>query len=465
MTLTAARQVADAVLYEGYLLYPYRASSPKNQVRWQFGILGPPGAAAAGVGEESSLSAEVLLESHPDAEIDLFLRFLQVQSRVVERRTADGWAPVEELFVEGTRWIPFHEAVSREIPLPGLRTDGLRDGEVLDVHVPAGEEVEDLYDSGRLVGRLVRTRWGVSGSVTVTTRPGQDARLLVLGVQVDNRSGWSPGSLAGWTDRDVAARYSFVGTHLLMTARGTRFVSLLDGPDWARADTSRCAQSRCWPVLVADDDGADAVLISPIILGDHPMIAPESAGDLFDATEIDEILTLRVMTMTDQEKADARGTDPRAAAILARCDDMSNEALERLHGGRRAAGPPAADDPGYSDEQVPVWGDDVPWWDAGQDARAEPEKDAVLVAGVPVAKGSRVLLRPSRRADAQDVFLAGLTAVVARVYYDVDGGTHVAVMLEDDPGGDLYSATGRFYYFGPEEIEPLPALAPRSDAR
>jgi len=104
----------------------------------------------------------------------------------------------------------------------------------------------------------------------------------------------------------------------------------------------------------------------------------------------------------------------------------------------------------------------VPWWDADEDARAEPETDVVLVEGVPVAKGSRVLLRPSRQADAQDLFLAGLVGVVAKVYFDVDGRTHVAVMLEDDPGIDLYGATGRFYYFGPEEIEPLQA---REDAR
>ena len=88
-------------------------------------------------------------------------------------------------------------------------------------------------------------------------------------------------------------------------------------------------------MLIETDEGSDAVLVAPIILGDHPSIAPESAGDLFDATEIDEILTLRVMTMTEQEKAEARGTDPRAAAILARCDAMSPEELARLHGARR----------------------------------------------------------------------------------------------------------------------------------
>jgi hypothetical protein len=476
--LAAARQVADTVLYEGYLLYPYRATSAKNQVRWQFGILGPAGAADAGVGEETSMSAEVVLESRPGAMLDVYVRFLQVQSRVVQRRTDEGWAAVDELLVDGTRWIAFHEAVAREIPLLGLPVDELKVGSSLerDLDVASGEDVEELYEGGELVGRLLRTRWALHGTVTVTTRPGVNPRVVVLGVRVDNISGWSPGELPGWTARDVAARHSFVGTHLLMTAQGTAFVSLLDGPDWADGDTSTCAQHRCWPVMVADDDGIDAVLVSPIVLGDHPTIAPESAGDLFDATEIDEILTLRVMTMTEQEKADARGTDPRAAAILARCDAMTEDAMDRLHGARR----PAADTPNSStpnmddvpvmsdetvpvstDETVPVYAEEVPWWDAGQDARAQPERDAVLVSGVPVAKGSRVLLRPSRRADAQDLFLAGLTAVVARVYFDVDGGTHVAVVLEDDPGGDLYDTTGRFYYFGPEEIEPLPA---RQDA-
>jgi len=491
MTLTAARQVADAVLYEGYLLYPYRASSAKNQVRWQFGILGPSGAAPAGVGEEPSLSAEVLTEAQGQATLDVHLRFLQVQARVVERRTDEGWVAVDELLVGGTRWIPFHEAVSRELSLLGLPLAELSSGPPIDVTVPAGEEIEELHEEGRLVGRLVRTRWALRGTVTLTARPGADPRLIVVGISVENHTGWSPGDVEGWTARDVAARYSFVGTHLLLTAQRTRFVSLLDGPSWAAADGSSCTQSRCWPVLVADDDGADAVLISPIILGDHPTIAPESAGDLFDATEIDEILTLRVMTMTEQEKTEARGTDPRAAAILSRCDAMSDDALGRLHGGRRPVGPgapprsPYRDDiPVFSDDVradgddvpwspaggdevpwSPVEGDDVPWWDAREDARAEPTKDVVLVDGVPVANGSRVLLRPSRRADAQDLFLAGLTAIVTRVYFDVDGGTHVAVVLEDDPGKDLYDATGRFFYFGPEEIEPLPAGASAGESR
>ncbi len=480
MSLTAARQVADAVLYEGYLLYPYRSTSSKNQVRWQFGILGPAGAVQAGVGEEPSMSAEVLLERTPDATVELVLRFLQVQSRVVERLAEDGtWEPVDELLVAGSRWIPFHEAVSREIALPGLSLED----QTRTVSVEAGQDIEELHEEGRLVGRLLRTRWAVEGTVTLTVRPGLDDRLVVLRVRVDNTTDWVPGAVAGWTDRDVAARYSFVGTHLLVTTTDTRVVSLLDGPDWASPDASSCVQERCWPVLIADDVGRDAVLISPIILGDHPTIAPESAGDLFDATEIDEILTLRIMTMTEQEKAEARGTDPRAAAILARCDGISDHDLGRLHGARRDDLPAQREDvPAFGSDlpalradvpdvggdlttlrdDVPVYGDDTPWWDADQDARAEPETDAVQVNGVTVAKGTRVLLHPSRRADAQDMFLAGLTGVVSRVYFDVDGGTHVAVTLEDDAASDLYGSTGRFYYFGPEEIEPLPA---REEAR
>jgi hypothetical protein len=426
MTLIAARQVADAVLYEGYLLYPYRASSSKNQVRWQFGILGPEGAEAAGVGELPSMAAEVLVEAR--GQVDLVVRFLQVQARVVQRREGDMWVPVESLDVDETRWIPYHEAVAREVPLLGLDTSRAHS---LEVRFTGGEDVEELVAHGQLVGRLVRTRWPLRAELTVTPTPGSDPRLTRLRLGLENRTPWTGEDLPGWTPRDVAARASFVGTHLLLTAEGTEFVSLLEGPDWADADAKACHQERCWPVLIADDAGKDAVLVAPIILGDHPTIAPESAGDLFDATEIDEILTLRVMTMTDSEKADARGTDPRAAAILARCDAMSQEAMDLLHGARRPSEP-------------------------SHDG-AQPESDSVLINGTSVRQGSRVRLRPSRQADAQDIFLAGLSAVVARVYFDFDGQTHLAVRLEDDPGADLYDSTGRYYYFGPEELEPLPA--------
>jgi hypothetical protein len=64
-------------------------------------------------------------------------------------------------------------------------------------------------------------------------------------------------------------------------------------------------------------------------------------------------------------------------------------------------------------------------------------------------------MRPgSRRADAQDLFLAGREAVVEAVLHDVDGQVHVAVSPVSDPLAELQASHGRFLYFAPDEIEP-----------
>jgi hypothetical protein len=177
----------------------------------------------------------------------------------------------------------------------------------------------------------------------------------------------------------------------------------------------------------------DLVLSSPVILYDHPRIAPESPGQLFDSGEIDEILSLRTLTMTDAEKAEARATDPRAATIVDRCDAMSGDDMQRLHGARR----------------------EVPWWDPAADAEVDPSTDTVLVDGVPIGKGSLVRVHPSRRADAQDLFFAGQVARVTAVVSDVDGETHVALVLVDDPAADLHDWYGRYWYFAADELEVL----------
>lgn len=97
----------------------------------------------------------------------------------------------------------------------------------------------------------------------------------------------------------------------------------------------------------------------------------------------------------------------------------------------------------------------VPWWDPGADRTVSPETDGVVVAGVTVAKGSRVCLRPGqRRADAQDMFLAGREATVEAVFLDVDGNRHLAVTLDEDPAADLQRWHGRYLYFSPDEVEP-----------
>ena len=452
MTLEQARTVADAVLYEGYLLYPYRSTSRKNQVRWQFGVLGPPGSAAAGVGEESSMRTECLLETGASPVVDVRVRFLQIQPRTVELADPAGetFTAVPELQVGGTNWLSWDEAVEREVDLPDLALSDLVTERVLTIEIPGGEAVEPIPDgAGSTAGRLVRRRVPLSGQVSVTAETVNDS-FTRLRVDVENTTSWADG------DRDAAIRRSFVGCHLLLAVRDGAFISLLEPPADARAAAQECANFRCWPVLIGDEGQRDVVLASPIILYDYPAVAPESAGELFDSTEIDEILTLRVMTLTDEEKLAARATDPRAGAIIDRCDSMPAEVLERLHGTLRYPHSPTAQ-PWAPEpvDQTAAAEPGLPWWDPAVDTSVSPSTDAVRIAGVPVSKGSRVRLRPSRRADAQDLFLTGQIATVARVDSDVDGNTHVAVTLVDDPAADVHEWYGRYYYFGPEEIEPL----------
>jgi hypothetical protein len=195
------------------------------------------------------------------------------------------------------------------------------------------------------------------------------------------------------------------------------------------------------------------MLAAPIILPDHPQVARESPGELYDGTEIDEILTLRTLALSDEEKAAARATDPRAAALIDRVDAMDAPTMAQLHGTIRAMTSPGAVDTAGT----PVIGGEpgVPWWDPGADASVSPGTDFVVVAGQRVARGSRVTLRPgARRADAQDMFLAGRAALVEAVLVDVDDTSYLAVTLADDPAADLQSAHGRFLYFSPDEVEP-----------
>jgi hypothetical protein len=412
------RQVADAVLYEGYVLYPYRASAQKNRSRWQFGVLMPPDYVATDPSEKSMTQAECVFEHSDHPAVEVAVRFLQVQ-----RRTTPGEVPAT-----------WDEAVDREVELTVDRPELLGDGCTRLFVIPGGEERETAGGSP-----VTRRRERLLGSVRVraTQLPGP-WRAARLTVQVANESGTAPGPLT----RDEALPSAFVAVHLIITISGGAFVSMTDPPEWARDEVARCENTGCWPVLAGPPDTRQVMLASPIILPDHPELASESPGDLYDGTEIDEILTLRTLALTDQEKEAARATDPRSAALIDRVDAIDAPTMEQLHGVLRAIRPTAADDR-------------VPWWDPEEDASVSPETDAVTVAGHRVARGSVVTLRPGvRRADAQDMFLNGRTAVVEAVLFDVDETAYLAVSLADDPAADLRSAHGRFLYFAPDEVEP-----------
>jgi len=125
---------------------------------------------------------------------------------------------------------------------------------------------------------------------------------------------------------------SLVSAHTLLGVADGQFVSLLEPPEELKALATSCENIGAWPVLVGAEGVRDTMLASPIILYDYPQIAPESPGDLFDGTEIDEILALRIMTMTDDEKREMRTTDVRARKILERTEALPMEHLAKLHG-------------------------------------------------------------------------------------------------------------------------------------
>ncbi|CAA0098271.1 Uncharacterised protein [Mycolicibacterium vanbaalenii] len=434
-----ARAVADAVLYEGYLLYPYRATSAKNQSRWQFGVLGPQDAEQCGIGENSTLSADVLVQRGGAATLSVVVRFLQLQHRAVERATGDGgFEAVDELIAGDRSWLRWDEAVEHEIPFGPIPLGDIQGTLRLPLVIPAGSDIETVD-----AGRLVRTRRELRAELTLAAA--SDGGLTRVSVAVHNIA---PPA----TDKDDAIATSLIGTHALTEVQGGQFVSLLEPPPDAAAAVARCRRHRCFPVLAGPAGARDLMLISPIILYDHPEIAEQSDGALYDSTEIDEILTLRIMTMTDQEKAQARATDPLAAALIDRCDMMSPEALLNLHGVLRDPHAAAADT-----GLIPQIPEGVDWWDPMADNAVNPGVDAVLVNGMPVSCGSRVRLRPTRRADAQDLFYMDRVARVTSVHETVDGETHVGVVIEDDPAADLHEWYGRYLYFAPDEVEPLDA--------
>jgi hypothetical protein len=429
-TWDRARAIADAVLYEGYLLYPYRATSSKNLSRWQFGVVGPPGASDAGFGEDDTLSAQFLIDG--DGVLTLVVRFLQLQHRRAERDAGGGrFEPVDELTSGLQSWVTWDEAVECELTFGPLDAADCTRSQTLPVTVNAGTDTE-LVDGGR----LVRARHAIRAELRVTGE--HDEGLLRVTTTIRNT-----GPAA--TDKDTAVATSLIGTHIIAHVEGGEFVSLLEPPETAMGPVSRCVQHRCFPVLAGRPGDKDLLLISPIILYDHPEIAEQSEGALYDSTEIDEILTLRVMTMTAEEKAQARATDPLAAALIDRCDSMSPQDMQQLHGILR--NPPAG--------LIPDIPEGVDWWDPLADKAVRPDIDAVLIDGVRVAAGSRVRLRPSRRADAQDIFFAGRSARVTSVHEDVDGQRYVGVIVEDDPEIEMPDSYGRYLYFAPEEVEPL----------
>ena len=284
-------EIAAAVLYEGYILYPYRPSALKNRQRFNFGVVSPRGDRQTGDGGWC-IRTECLVRAAGTCELEVNVRFLQLTSRTGE---SPAW----------------QEAIERDVP-SRARLDDLC---AAPVRQPFGWPAEPGVH-GSLAGEIEVSAWRAAEGV------------FKIAVRIANLT---PGQARGLV-RDALIQHALLSTHAVLHVENGEFVSLLDPPADVQAAAAGCHNAGLWPVLVGDEADRDAVLASPIILYDHPRIAAESAGDFFDGTEIDEMLVLRILTMTDEEKREMRDGDPRARHLLDRTETLPPDNLMRLHG-------------------------------------------------------------------------------------------------------------------------------------
>ncbi len=321
-------QIADAVLYEGYLLYPYRPSI-KNRQRWTFGGLYPRSYSEAQAGTDPWTSqTECLVRAGDGARLSVRVRFLHLQLRRVEGADAQ---PGRDLgFVGPSTW---QEAVERDVDAGEFALSALAGPPEIRVFAfPSRRDEEPLPDrDGRPGGLIIREQHAVSGAVELSAECAADS-LYKVTVRVRNDTPL-PDALRG--DRDAALLRALASMHAILGILDGEFLSMIDPPDAWREIAAGCRNIGTWPVLVGEPEARDTMLSAPIILYDYPQVAPESPGDMFDATEIDEILTLRILTLTEDEKRAMSDVDDRARALLERTESLA-----------RAAHGAARDDPG-----------------------------------------------------------------------------------------------------------------------
>jgi hydrogenase maturation protease len=351
MNRTLVDRIADAVLYEGYILYPYRPSL-KNRQRWTFGGLYPEAwCQAQGAGADASGSrTECLVAGGPETTFEAVARFLHLTARHVGEcdpplaewpGDAPPFRPVEALRVGDRLYHTWQEAEEREVGLGEVTLGELSARpRSAPFSFPGGRRSEPLRDeAGQIVGALVREQGAIEGAVEAAAAPVAEGLFRVT-LRVVNRT---PLEEAGRRSRDEALLRSLVSTHAILAVRGGEFVSLLDPPDCWREEAATCRNVGTWPVLVGAEGRRDMMLSAPIILYDYPQVAPESPGDFFDATEIDEMLTLRLLTLTDEEKRAAAAVDGRAGELLARTEALAREQMLGLHGTIRGLRPVAGE--------------------------------------------------------------------------------------------------------------------------
>ena len=373
-------QLVESLLWEGYALYPYTPGATKNATPTPFGILYPPLYAIGASSTFDHLELRCLLDCPSSARLEGEVRFLAA--------TGAG-----------------HRAAARRIALPAGSAAALAEAPV------------EKHET---------TSAGDGGSLSVALRLSAaelDEGSYEVVLRVENRTPCEHG-----LDRAGALAQSLISTHPLLRVSGGRFISPLERP---------CPSVNTYPVLASDAD--DVVLGAAIVLPDHPRIAPESRGGLFDSTEIEEALLLHVQTLSEQERAQIEAADPAVREMVERAAAATPEDIVRLHGRvtMRDRDPvtesPPQPPPGLVDPS------------AGQ--------SEAVVDGVRFRRGDHVRLRPSPDADLHARLLDGRSATIERIFVDYDGKMHLGVTIDGDPGQELMRETNRLLFFFAPEVE------------
>ncbi|HET7271693.1 MAG TPA: hypothetical protein VFI90_11480 [Rubrobacter sp.] len=329
--MDTVNKIAEAVLYEGYVLWPYRKSAIKNQQRWTFGGVYPR-AYSESRGEDDPwlMQTQCLVTGDGETTVEIRVRFLHVTERKVGKKVSETLEFVDELRVGDDLYLPWDEATEREITVGRFRLSELMEKpKRADIDIPGGSDEEALASpKGEIQGTLVRSWGALRGAVEVEAEALREGIFRVTG-RITNTTIWEG------EDRESTLRRTFVSTHTALEVQGGEFVSMTDPPDELQELAEACENKKTWPVLVGEEGERNMLLSSPIILPDYPQIAPESPGDMFDGGEIDQLLILNILTLTDEEKAEMRASDPRAREILDRCESLSQEQLMNLHGAIR----------------------------------------------------------------------------------------------------------------------------------
>lgn len=454
MNLALIEKIANAVLYEGYNLYPYRPSAQKNQRRWTFGRVYPEAySLAQKEAEPCAMQSQVLVvaksgkvETKPT--LDIRVRFLQVIDREIgqlETPLAElpaGDEPkfqiVGELRLGDDIFQTWQEGIEREVRATALRLRNLPAQPYQQRFTfAASRTLEPIRQNpDKVAGVIVRRQHTLEGIVEVTAEPVGDQAFKVT-LRIKNIS---PVAEAEHQNEQSIIPQTLASTHAILSLQNGEFVSLIDPPEPYRAMAASCENIGVWPVLVGEAGARDAMLASPIILYDYPQVAPESAGDFFDGTEIDEMLTLRVLTLTDEEKREMAQTDEHARKILERTETLPEEYFMKLHGALRGMG-------SLAPEELSAW--DF----LGENTRLE----SIAIGGAFYKKGDRVRLKPRGGADIFDIVLAGQTAIIEAIEQDFENNIHFAVVIEEDPGKDLglMRQPGHRFFYTPDEVELL----------